>query len=171
MTILDGYSLRSTTAFRLGYSIGRRTLSLPCILQFLEQEETRDGCIWALWPRQLNAIVGARFASIQIQDPRVIELVKPAFVLGSESGQVIVAIDGREIDLRMLVQIGRFTLHSYHAAIECLPNSASWLRRYIVPKEHKRKVRYQLAAMGIKRSNLFPDLTNLAAELRTMRFK
>ncbi len=137
----------------------------------LEQEETRDGCIWALWPRQLNAIVGARFASIQIQDPRVIELVKPAFVLGSESGQVIVAIDGREIDLRMLVQIGRFTLHSYHAAIECLPNSASWLRRYIVPKEHKRKVRYQLAAMGIKRSNLFPDLTNLAAELRTMRFK
>ena len=80
------------------------------------------------------------------------------------------ATDGREIDLRMLVQIGRFTLHSYNAAIEHLPNSASWLRRYIVPKEQKRKIRAQLAAMGIKQSNLFPDLTNLAAELRAMRF-
>jgi hypothetical protein len=137
----------------------------------LEQDDSRDGCIRALWPRQLNATVGARFGSIQIQDPHVIELVKPAFVLGSECEQMIVAIDGREIDLRMLVQIGRFTLHSYHTAIECLSNSASWLRRYIIPKEHKRKVRAQLAAMGIKRSNLFPDLTNFAAELRAKRFE
>jgi hypothetical protein len=83
---------------------------------------------------------------------------------------VILATDGREIDLRMLVQIGRFTLHSYPVPIECLPNSASWLCRYIVPTEHKRKIRTQLAAMGIKQSNLFPDLTNLAAELRGMRF-
>jgi hypothetical protein len=136
----------------------------------LEQEEVRDGCIWALWPRQLNASFSAPFGSIQIQDPTFIQLVKPAFTVGSKCDQVILATDGREIDLRMLVQIGRFTLHSYSTAIECLPYSASWLRRYIVPKEHKRKIRAQLTAMGIKRSNLFPDLTNLAAELRTMRF-
>jgi hypothetical protein len=105
----------------------------------LEQEEARDGCIWALWPRQLNASFGTPFGSIQIQDPTVIGLVKPAFVVGSKCDQVIVATDGREIDLRMLVQIGRFTLHSYHAAIEHLPNSASWLRRYIVPKEQNEK--------------------------------
>ena len=136
----------------------------------LSQEEARDGCIWALWPRKLNAIFGATFGSIQIQDPMVVELIKPAFVVGSKCDQVILATDGREIDLRMLVQVGRFTLHSSHAAIEYLSNSATWLRRYIVPKEHKRKLRAQLAAMGIKQSNLFPDLTNLAAELRAMRF-
>lgn len=136
----------------------------------LEQDEASDGCIWALWPRQLNATFGAAFGSIQIQDPTFTELVKPAFVVGSECNQVILATDGREIDLRMLVQIGRFTLHSYHSAIEYLPNSPSWLRRYVVPGEHKRKIRAQLAAMGIKQSNLFPDLTNLAAELRGMRF-
>ena len=70
----------------------------------------------------------------------------------------------------MLVQIGRFTLHSYPAAIEDEPGGAAWLRKYIVPKEHKQKLRNQLAMMGISRSNLFPDLPNLTAELREMRF-
>jgi hypothetical protein len=54
--------------------------------------------------------------------------------------------------------------------MEHLPGSAGWLCRYIIPKEHKQKVRRQLAVMGIKRSNLFPDLSNLAAELRETRF-
>jgi hypothetical protein len=136
----------------------------------LEQEEARDGCIWALWPEQVNAIFDVLSGLVQIRDPRVIKLAEPAFILGTQCEDVILAIDGREIDPRMLVQIGRFTLHTYHTPIEYLPNAAGWLRRYIIPKQHKRKVRAQLAAMGIKQSNLFPDLTNLAAELRAMRF-
>jgi hypothetical protein len=107
---------------------------------------------------------------VQIRDPMAVVLAQPAFDPETRCEEAILAIDGREIDPRMLVQIGRFTLHTYETPIEDLPNSASWLRRYIVPKEHKRKVQAQLAAMGIRQSNLFPDLTNLAAELRETRF-
>ena len=83
---------------------------------------------------------------------------------------MILAIDGHEIDLRMLVQLGRFTLHAHGAPIESLSGSERWSRRYIVPKEAKTKIRNQLAAFGIRRWNLFPDLANLATNLRERRF-
>jgi hypothetical protein len=132
-----------------------------------EKEWDKDGCVWALWPGKLNGGKGL----VQIRDARVKKLAKAAFDESTECEDVIVAINGQEIDLRMLVQIGRFTLHTYYTAIEDLPGSADWLRRYIVTKEHKKKLRDQLAAMGIRRSNLFPDLANLAAELRATRFE
>jgi hypothetical protein len=135
-----------------------------------KKEADKDGCVWALWPDKLNAIFQGRDL-IQIRDPKVIELARAAFFENSEPGEVILAIDGREIDLRMLVQSGRFTLHSYHTPIEQLPKCTGWLRKFIVPKEHKQKLLHQLAAMGISRSNLFPDLPNLAAELRATRFE
>jgi len=135
-----------------------------------EDREDRDGCIWALWPGMLNKHFHASFDLVQIRDPKVVEIAESAFTPGKHCDQVIIAIDGREIDPRMLAQMGRFTLHSISTAMEHLPGSAGWLRRYIIPKEHKQKVRRQLAAMGIKRSNLFPDLSNLAAELRETRF-
>jgi hypothetical protein len=131
-----------------------------------EEEEGTDGCVWALWPDKLNECFGGGGGLAQIRDDKVKELAKSAFFTDSECEPVILAIDGREVDRRMLAQIGRFTLHSCHDAIEELSDSQDWLRRYIVPKEHKQRVRYQLAAVGIRRSNLFPDLTNLATELR-----
>jgi hypothetical protein len=131
-----------------------------------EGERDKDGCIWALWPCKLND----DHDLVAIRGSKAIELARAAFVEGTKCDDVIVAIDGREIDLRMLVQIGRFTLHTYPTAIEHLPGSAAWLRKYIVPKERKQRLRDQLAVMGIGRSNLFPDLPNLAAELRGTRF-
>jgi hypothetical protein len=107
---------------------------------------------------------------VQIRDAKVIEIAKCAFAPGQECDQVIIAIDGREIDLRMLVQMGRFTLHANGTPIETLSGSDNWLRRYIVPKEVKYKIRNQLRAFGIRRWNLFPDLSNLAVDLRERAF-
>jgi hypothetical protein len=134
-------------------------------------DETTDGCIWALWSKGLNASFGAPAGLIQINDPRVVKLAQAAFVPGTMCEQVILGIDGKEIDIRMLVQTGRFTLHTYHTPIEYLSESPGWLRRYITPKQHKTKLRHQLAAMGIKKANLFPDLGNLAEELRNSQFE
>jgi len=135
-----------------------------------EGYEDHDGCIWALWPGGLNSHYDASLDLVQIRDAKVKEIAECAFVPGQTCDQVIIAIDGREIDLRMLVQMGRFTLHAYGTPIENLTGSAKWSRRYIVPREVKLKIRNQLAAFGIRRSNLFPDLANLAANLRERRF-
>ena len=66
----------------------------------------------------------------------------------------------------MLAQMSRFTLHSRRTALESARENEVWLRRYVIPKNAKAKIRAQLSALGIRRSNLFPDLENLAGELR-----
>jgi hypothetical protein len=62
--------------------------------------------------------------------------------------------------------MSRFTLHSRRIALESARESEVWLRRYEIPKKAKTKIRNQLSALGIRRSNMFPDLENLAIELR-----
>jgi hypothetical protein len=119
----------------------------------------------------LNRHFGIDAGLVQISGTKAVQIAACAFNPEKECDHLIIAIDGREIDLRMLVQLGRFTLHSDHTPMEALPDSTRWLRRYIIPKEHKYKVRNQLSSLGIRHSNLFPDLTNLAAELRAARFE
>jgi len=137
----------------------------------VSDQKEKDGCIWALWPTGLNLHFRTADGLVQIRDPKAVELAKSAFYENSSPGNVIVAIDGQEIDARMLVQMSRFTLHTYHLAIEVLPGSHEWLPRYIIPKRSKSKIAAQLAALGIRRSNLFPDLTNLAEELKLACFE
>ena len=50
---------------------------------------------------------------VKIRDAKVDEIEECAFVPSKPCDRVIIAIDGREIDLRMLVQMGIFTLIFY----------------------------------------------------------
>ncbi len=63
--------------------------------------------------------------------------------------------------------MSRFTLHSYRTPLELIPESANWLRQFVIPKNAKDKIYAQLSAFGIRRSNLFPDLASLATELKS----
>jgi FRG domain len=129
-----------------------------------------DGCLWALWPGGINLECRGATGLVTIRDPKVAEIAKAAFYEDSRPGEVILAIDGQEIDPRMLAQMSRFTVHSYHTPLEIVPEIDRWLRRFLIPKEHKQKIRQQLSAMGIRESNIFPDLAHLAAELKRSRF-
>ena len=64
-----------------------------------------DGCLWTLWPGGLNREMGASTGLVQIRDPRVEEIEKGAFFPEIPEGTDIIAIDGREIDPRMLAQM------------------------------------------------------------------
>jgi FRG domain len=136
----------------------------------VEKETNEDGAVWALWPGKLNELFTGNRGLVQIRDPEAKKIAKDAFS-GTRSKPVTLAIDGQEIDLRMLVQIGRFTLHGQNTAIDMIGGSEAWLKQYIIPKGAKEKIKNQLAVMGIKRSNLFPDLANLAAELSETSFE
>ncbi len=129
-----------------------------------------DGCIWALWPTGLNRAFGAADGLVQIRDARVAEIAESAFTGNRSLEEVIIAIDGQEIDPRMLAQLSRFTLHSDRTALELTKGSDKWLRQYVIPKDAKDKIRSQLAALGVRHSNLFPDLASLANELKASRF-
>ena len=135
----------------------------------VEKETDKDGAVWALWPDKLNEYFTGSGGLVQIRDPEAKKIAVDAFS-GTLSEPATLAIDGQEIDLRMLVQIGRFTLHGRNTAIDMIGGSEAWLKQYIVPQNTKEKIRKQLVVMGIKRSNLFPDLANLAAELSETSF-
>jgi hypothetical protein len=125
----------------------------------LEQPSDNDGCLWALWPTGSNRAFGAADGLVQIRDPNVRKIAESAFRgHRSPSPGEIIALDGQEIDPRMLAQMSRFTLHSNRAPLEQMPESATWLRQFVIPKNAKAKIRAQLSAFGIRRSNLFPDL-------------
>ena len=74
-----------------------------------------DGCVWALSPTGLNR--GATHGLVTIRDARAIEIAKSAFT-GRGSPKEAIALDGQEIDRRMLAQMSRFTLQSYPVALE-----------------------------------------------------
>jgi hypothetical protein len=130
-----------------------------------QQYWTEDGCVWALWPTGLNRNSEAADGLVQIRDRNVAKIAESAFT-GRESLEEILAIDGQETDPRMLAQMSRFTLHSRRTPLESEPQNKLWLRQYVIPKNDKKKIHAQLLGLGIRRSNLFPDLQNLAGELR-----
>jgi hypothetical protein len=125
-----------------------------------------DGCIWGLSPGGLNATRDGSHGFVQIKDPSIVKIAESAFN-NISTERTIIAIDGQEIDPRMLAQLSRFTLHSEPDPLELMPASHKWLRQYIIPKNAKANMREQLKAFGIRRSNIFPDLASLATELRS----
>jgi hypothetical protein len=134
------------------------------------QEPVDDGCIWGMWPTGLNHAFGVPLGLIQIRDPKLRESAKSAFTgITPPDETEVLAIDGQEIDPRMLAQMGRFTIHSSRTPLEQGPESADWLRQYTIPKEAKAKIRAQLSAFGVQLPNLFPDLGSLAADLKRRR--
>jgi hypothetical protein len=132
---------------------------------------TEDGCMWGLWPTGLNnQFTGPGVGLVQIADPKVATIAQSAFTGRGSSDDIVAAIDGQEIDPRMLAQMSRFTLHSDRTPLEEFQGADKWLRQYMIPKAAKARIRAQLSALGIRRSNLFPDLENLAGELREFLF-
>jgi len=96
---------------------------------------------------------------VQVRDPRVIGIAKDAFFSESQERIDIIAIDGREIDSRMLAQMSQFTLHSYARPIELLLESHEWLHRYVIRADAQAKIRAQLSALGIRRSNILSPIS------------
>jgi FRG domain len=135
---------------------------------FAVESSDDDGCIWALGPTGLNGALVDLGGLVMMQNPRAQKIAENAFAGNGSPDRVTIAIDGQEIDPRMLAQMSRFTVHSDSAPLELVhPDSANWLRQFVIPKRAKEKIRRQLSALGIRRSNLFPDLTSLATELKS----
>ena len=66
---------------------------------------------------------------------------------------------------RVVVQLSTFTIHPRprpgETIVDLLPNEEH-LVRYVVPGDNKRKLRTDLAALGITRTALFQDLDSLS---------
>ena len=135
----------------------------------LDQSD-RDGEIWCLLPYHLN---NEKIGSAEIPLPYNTK-IQPFFqaVMGKNEieGDQAVAVFPLESDPRMLAQRGTYTIHSSPIPLNELPNAQKFLLRVPVPATLKATLSKELWNLGIRRSHLFPDLQNLAAELKEANF-
>lgn len=69
---------------------------------------------------------------------------------------------------RMLAQQSVFTIHPKPTPGNTIPEivtAPEGLVRYIIPKQHKRQIRADLAAIGVTHRTLFPDFEGLSRHI------
>jgi hypothetical protein len=126
----------------------------------------RDVCIWALAARFLNESQGFEPLIFPLDAVSYKPLIAPAFKNRDEPNTIGVAM-AIEHDPRIQMQQGAFTIHSNREPINLLPGCDSWLRKLIIKQSDVLGFLNELELLGMRKSNLFPDLTSLASELKS----
>lgn len=130
-----------------------------------------DGALYALSPYTLNETQTGNRNLLMPYDKPAIEIIDSVFKNNLESAKKIVAIRPAEVDIRLLTQISVFTLHGHNNLIEEIPNAQNFIMKIKIPKNSKKNLREQLKHLGIRASNIFPDLDHLAREIKSTKFK
>lgn len=78
---------------------------------------------------------------------------------------VILPVIPTAVDLRMLLQQARFTIHGSRMPLEDHTLAGRFLAKITIPKRAREILRLNLKLLGRRRSELFPDLDSLSKEL------
>ena len=143
------------------------TGSLLTAAYFAVAHEPRSGpaAIWALLPSELNkASRHGKDVAFLLHGPEARPLLAAAFD-GSPCEDEVLAVLPVDLDLRMTVQLGAFTLHSTDEPLEKRKGAENYLAKFVIPEGAKPAVCDELWVLGARRSVLFPDLANLAQDL------
>lgn len=129
-----------------------------------------DAVIWALAPGILNAaqLSGSGVVAFKNDTPimELHQLTIEAFNQSKEC-QHILAVQGQQIDSRMLMQQSRFTIHGRSEGLETVNDlpGQGFLRRYLIPQESRESLLSTIESVGCTKSVLFPDLDHLADDI------
>lgn len=129
-----------------------------------KHDAASDASVWALAPWILNEKHGFKPVVYPLNDNPLIELLRPA-LKGEDKRGMVAAAWPVEIDLRMMVQQGGFTVHVWRTSLNHMKGCDAWLREYRIPGKAKKAIASDLHALGIRMADMFPDLTHLANEL------
>lgn len=81
-----------------------------------------------------------------------------------------VAVIAPEVDLRLMLQQGVFTLHGTGTPLDLHPAADKRLIRFHIDKGDKGEILGQLSLLGFERMNLFPDLDNMCRSLAEWKY-
>ncbi|PKN63148.1 MAG: hypothetical protein CVU57_21015 [Deltaproteobacteria bacterium HGW-Deltaproteobacteria-15] len=128
-----------------------------------------SGTLWALNPSVLN---DTEIGKANLLSPYTNDQVKALFEAPFNIPCTVpppdknAAIILRQIDIRMTVQLSAFTIHGKTTAIDQVKGSERYLIGFTIPPEKKENLRKQLFILGIRVSNIFPDLDHLSREIK-----
>ena len=151
--------------------------ALVALYFVVDRDPSECGELWTMYPTELNRSSGF-FGLPTREDPTVLFLSEEAAwgdskrILGesdlSEIPTCPIAVRPPMNFARMVAQLSTFTIHPGPAEGKTIPGlltSDKHLARYIVPPECKDRIRRGLAALGIMRRSLFPDLDSLSTDI------
>ena len=124
--------------------------------------------IWVLQPHLLNQLEGFGEVTPSIDSHICQKLLIPAFNKDDDTGMIVAAM-ASELDLRMFVQQGCFTIHSRTEPLNRADTAAEYLSEIVIKAEIARPFAHEIRSAGFQRGDLFPDLANLALELKNTR--
>lgn len=127
----------------------------------------RDACIWALDARKLNESQGFEPLIFPLDASSYEPLIVPAFKNRKELNTVGVAM-AIEHDPRIQLQQGAFTIHSSRTPIDAMDGAPAWLCKLVIPGAAIPVLFDELTLLGIRKYSLFPDLSALTSELRSI---
>lgn len=84
--------------------------------------------------------------------------------------RMTVAVIAPEVDRRLMMQQGAFTLHGTEIPLNQDQSLVKRLIRFHIDQSNKRKILRQLALLGFERMNLFPDLDNMCRSLAEWQY-
>lgn len=124
-----------------------------------------EAAIWVLLPHRMNGVGLGSDLTYPIDADSVRKYIEPAF-RRKDTTEGFVAVMAVEHDMRMLVQQGNFTIHSSRAPLERAKSAHEYIVKMLVTASDKHVIRRELRLLNVVRGDLFPDLANLAEELR-----
>ena len=128
-------------------------------------DELTDACIWALAPSALNEAQGYEPLLYPLSGHKLRDLLRPAF-RGDRDAENIVSAMPIESDMRMVTQRGAFTIHAGGDCLDRIAGADQWLRRFEISIDAVPSIAEELDHLGLGLADLFPDLGNLARELK-----
>ncbi len=131
-----------------------------------------DAVIYALNPVELNERQLGPRAILAPNESLMNPLFAPAFDADKpEPDAEAAAVLVDETDPRMLAQLTTLSIHTRSNPLDSLEGHERFLMRFVVPGELREALRMELWHHCVRRSTLFPDLANLAAELSKLTFR
>jgi hypothetical protein len=146
-----------------------RSLLVAAYFAISHEPAEEDAAIWLLAPEQLNRTAAEPVEGICLLNgastsPQIRALAEAAFrEVKCEAGPY--AVLSQDLDMRVLIQSGAFTIHGNSKPLDEHPQASDFLAHFHIPSAAREAFREELFAMGARRSLLFPDLHNLAREL------
>jgi hypothetical protein len=154
--------------------------SVLTALYFAVEEPSDDGELWALYPEQLNKVTTGVYglatehtsvvrylaANARMNTPDTLEMFETYNLKTPPRGAV--ALKPPCIFPRLLAQSSMFTIHAEPKSNQSIPEllmSPLHLCRYRIPADAKQNLRWDLAALGVTRKTLFPDLEGLSGTI------
>lgn len=137
----------------------------------VNDEFDKPGALWALSPFVLNEDQFGKRCIFEPDGDSVRPLIVHAFKKTAQRTSKVAAIWTKEVDPRIMVQLSAFTIHGGCEPLDLTPNHANYLLKLEISSESKKRLLQLLYDLGIRESNIFPDLEHLAHDMATGEYR